>query len=392
LNSRFNGHHPSLLRSSYQNQECMKTKFIPLFLMFSTYWALAQQSIPFSADQWQLSTKDYAIENYLGKECILLKDNRAYLKDVKFRNGIIEYDVAMPHGRAFVGVTFRMADEYNGEEFYLRPHQSGNPDANQYCPVYNGVAGWQLYFGEGFCVPIAYSFDEWFHVKLIINEDQMEVYIADMEKPALFVPKLKRTTQAGFVGLYSATGSAHFANFSFTSLDHPQIKSQVNPEVSTPEGTITSYEVSDPFAEKSLDGVDNLTDKEKNLRSWKKALTENSGLLNLAGTVEWSENTNATFVKIVIQSEKNQIKKLNIGFSDRVKVYLNNQILFSAHDEFQTRDYRFLGSIGYYDEVWLSLKKGTNEVLISVSENFGGWGIQTKIEDQKEITIKKYKI
>ena len=45
-----------------------------------------------------------------------------------------------------------------------------------------------------------------------------------------------------------------------------------------------------------------------------------------------------------------------------------------------SRDYRFLGTIGYFDAVYLQLKKGRNDLWIAVSENFGGWGIKAKLE------------
>ena len=58
---------------------------------------------------------------------------------VSFTNGIIEYDVAFTAKRNFIGVKFRQQDAKNSEEFYIRPHQSGNPDANQYTPIFNGL-------------------------------------------------------------------------------------------------------------------------------------------------------------------------------------------------------------------------------------------------------------
>lgn len=52
------------------------------------------------------------------------------------------------------------------------------------------------------------------------------------------------------------------------------------------------------------------------------------------------------------------------------------------------RDYRFLGTIGLFDEVYLPLKKGENELWLAVTESFGGWGIKALIEDLAGLTIK----
>ena len=47
------------------------------------------------------------------------------------------------------------------------------------------------------------------------------------------------------------------------------------------------------------------------------------------------------------------MRAMDIGFSDRAVVYLNGQPLFAGRDDYRSRDYRFLGSIGYWDTVFL---------------------------------------
>jgi hypothetical protein len=44
-----------------------------------------------------------------------------------------------------------------------------------------------------------------------------------------------------------------------------------------------------------------------------------------------------------------------------------------------SRDYRYLGTIGYFDNVTLPLEAGKNEICIAVSEAFGGWGIMGRV-------------
>jgi hypothetical protein len=55
---------------------------------------------------------------------------------------------------------------------------------------------------------------------------------------------------------------------------------------------------------------------------------EPTGLVNLAVGPRWSEETNTTFARVVIVSDKAQTKKLRLGFSDRSRVYLNDQVLY----------------------------------------------------------------
>jgi hypothetical protein len=69
---------------------------------------------------------------------------------------------------------------------------------------------------------------------------------------------------------------------------------------------------------------------------------------------------------------------LEIGFSDRAAVFLNGQALFRGDDSYRTRDYRFLGSIGFWDTVYLPLREGVIELVVAVSEDLGGWGLQAR--------------
>ena len=94
-------------------------------------------------------------------------------------------------------------------------------------------------------------------------------------------------------------------------------------------------------------------------------------------------------LKIVVVSDKDQIKKLDIGYSDRVKAFCNEQAIYSGNNSFRTRDYRYLGTIGYFDAIYLPLKKGENTIMLAVSETFGGWGVMGKWDNMEGIQIKE---
>lgn len=344
----------------------------------------AQTAVPFTSERWKFETDSHTVETYKGRSGVRLKENRATLPDVSFENGIIEYDIAFPRDRAFHGVSFRMQDNKNHEEFYLRPHQSGNPDANQYSPVFGGVAAWQLYHGEGYGAPVPYVFDEWIHIKLMISGQHMEVYINDMEKPQLF-SELKRPVRKGYLGI-TTSGESHLANFTYTLTDNVPLKRTPQPQQPVPPGTVAQWQVSTPVAGKNITAATSLRPFEKTL-SWKTAATESTGLLNLASIAEWSEENNTVLARVIVNADRDQLKKFIFGFSDRARVYLNDNLLFAGEDDYRSRDYRFLGTIGYFDAVYLNLKKGRNEITIAVSENFGGWGVKGKFEDMTGISF-----
>jgi hypothetical protein len=104
-------------------------------------------------------------------------------------------------------------------------------------------------------------------------------------------------------------------------------------------------------------------------------------MINLSQLSAISDSTNTIMAKIAINSDKDQLKRLNIGYSDRIKLYCNGNALYSANNSFRTRDYRYLGTIGYFETVYLPLKKGNNTIILAVSETFGGWGVMAKWEN-----------
>jgi len=63
------------------------------------------------------------------------------------------------------------------------------------------------------------------------------------------------------------------------------------------------------------------------------------------------------------------------------------RLLYRGNDTVRSRDYRFLGSIGYFDALYLPLQKGENEILMAVSEDTGGWGLQAKFMEMAGISF-----
>ena len=362
--------------------------FISLVATFLAAFSVQSQTIPFDSNRWQIEAQESRVEEYLGRQSLLLKGGLALVKDAKFLNGVIEFDIAFSPDRGFVGAAWRVVDTSNYEEFYFRPHQSGNPDANQYTPIFNGNAGWQLYYGEDYAAPVRYRFNEWMHVKIIVAGTQAEVYIMDMETPALFIPELKRASTTGQVGLSAGNfASGHYSNFSFTALDAPVLKGQAKPRKPAPKGVVMSWSVSNGFPEEKLQGKFQLSEADKARLTWKKLECETTGIANLSRLLPLNEQSNTTFARVVIDAEREQIKEVRFGFSDRVRVYLNDHLLYAGSDNFVSRDYRFLGTVGLWDAVYLPLKKGRNELWLAVSENFGGWGVIAAIEDMSGIQV-----
>ncbi len=358
-------------------------KSICLVLLTNSFaFSQTQLKAQFTEDFWDIKAENFAFSNYKGKPSLYLEKGAAILKDAKLKNGIIEYDVNFSQGRKFAMIQFRHCDDKNYEEFYLRAHQSGNPDAMQYTPVFNGVSGWQLYHGKGYSGAYHYNFEEWMHVKLVIYNNKMDVFLNNMSQPVLHVHDLKREPVSGGLGFYSLLGGAHYANLTYQEIEEPKLigVSRATPELE--EGVLLDWEVSKFFDKKDLNGVVNLKrHSEYASGEWSPLATEYDGKLNLAKVGMKTKEKNTVFAKTIIPSEKRQIKKLSFGFSDDVIIYVNNKVVYSGYNRFRSRDYRYLGTIGYFDSIYLTLTKGKNEVVFAVSETMGGWGLKAKIKD-----------
>lgn len=341
----------------------------------------APESVPFDDARWQIEAAESEVTEYLGKTALRIKGGGALLPEVDIRNGLVEFDIAITPERGFAGLIFRWQSEGNYEQFYVRPHQSGNPDANQYQPVNNGSASWQLYHGDGYSAPVVYKYNEWLPVKVLFAGTQALVYI-DSDEPVLHVTDLKRGPGSGAIGVSSANFSAvHFANFRYTQLANqyalPAVRNTAKPDI----GVITEWQVSDVFDGALLEAA-KLERAVQRERSWTTLAAEASGISNLAEVSRVSAG-NTVFARRVLQAERAGSKLLSIGYSDQARVYLNGELLYVGDNTYQTRDYRYLGTIGLFDSVVLPLKKGDNELWIAVTEAFGGWGIIGRISDLK---------
>ena len=356
------------------------------FLLFSTFCS-AQTPIPLDSLHWDFQSESYLIENFKGQEAIYLKSGSISLKDANFKNGTIEYDIFLREVRGFPGIYFRLNDD-NGEQFYIRPHQSGKPDANQVVPLINGLTSWQLHFGPKYSFPYEYRFDRWTHVKIVVEDDKAQLYLDHAEKPNLSW-KLFHEPKAGGIRLTGGNAEAlHIANIVVNEELH-EIRDFNPVEREAIEGLIPQWQISEKFEEKDLADVDKLNALLAK-SSWPHKISVEEGTAaNIARAVKLDGDKpgNTVLASVQINSEKEQTKLLEFGYSDRVVVYLNGKPIYKGTNRFRSRDYRYLGTIGLFDAVYLDLKAGENELVLAVSEDFGGWLVTGKITDLNDIEI-----
>jgi hypothetical protein len=360
---------------------------ITCFIAFYGVACCQPVNVPFTTDKWSMEGAQTSQETYLGKQCILVKTGAIIAKGIDLRDGVIEFDMSFPAGRGFPGIGFRIIDMSNFEHFYVRPHQAGNPDATQYTPVFNNYAGWQLYHGKGYSEATPLQPDQWHHIKIDMHGLEAEIYFDNMNTPLIKVTELKHGWKGGSIGLITGGLPTRYANLQYT------IKEQNTPvAVSVPangaDGLITRYQVSQQLNRNFFEEKMKLTPAIKSKLKWTAQSTESSGTINLAKFTQLNDTGKVMIARVVIRSEEDQVKGIVFGFSDYVLVYLNDQLIYSGIDNYRSRDYRYLGTIGFFDMLFLPLKKGDNELWFAVSEDFGGWGLKAKLADMTKISFR----
>jgi DNA-binding beta-propeller fold protein YncE len=344
--------------------------------------ALAQGvTVPFDAAHWNLDNA--RVVEQAGRQAVA---GLAILKDVEFEDGVIEFDVWAPDvrltgGRAYPGVIFRMQTPQQAERLYLRPHRAGlYADAIQYTPVFNGVAGWQLYSGEGFSNTLQFPFNDWVPVRVEVAGRRARVFVGKPAPPALVVNDLKHGLSKGAIALYGE-GAAYFSNFRYVTGQAPAFPPP--PPAGAVPGVIADWELSRGFPALLLDTEEYPDPKMLADAKWRKVSAEPSGLIDVARFTAFNgAEPESVLARTVVRSDgRKQALKIDFGYSDALSIFLNGALVFAGDSSYRLRDSSFLGIVGYFDSVALPLRKGANELLFVVTEGFGGWGFMCRDAD-----------
>ena len=338
--------------------------------------------VPLDSPGWSWDAVGPALVDFLGRRCLAFPDTLliAPLADVELTDGAVELDVAVTRERSFHGLVWRLVDDQGYESFFVRPHQVGNPDAIQYTPVFHGVSGWQLYHGPGFGAAVSFPIDAWFTIRVVFASSRAEVYVADLAEPALVVGELKRTVGPGRIGIQVGGPGLHVSAVRYEA-GPVTLRAPAPVPAAATAGVVPAWSISDAFGEAAFPGDPVLDPATLAARTWTHLGAEPSGLVDLARVSALTEERNTVFARTTVRAASAMVKVLEIGFSDRVVVYLNGRALFRGNDTYRSRDYRFLGSIGFWDALFLPLLEGDNELVVAVSETFGGWGVQARFPD-----------
>jgi hypothetical protein len=159
-----------------------------------------------------------------------------------------------------------------------------------------------------------------------------------------------------------------------------------------PPGTLVKWRISPALDALTRDLEKPMPDAERDAMKWQEVEAEPPGIVALqryreaphprvsfandpSRRLEPQKGTQVVYARTRIDADRDQVRKLQLGYSDEVSVFLNGRILYRGRSAQYFRDPGFLGIMDVEnDALYLSLTKGANELVLAVSELGGGWG------------------
>jgi hypothetical protein len=350
-------------------------------------------AIPLEPASWDTSSAKAEFVTYKGVRAIKLhpKSGQINLKKFIFTNGTIEFDTqpidAETRGFGPIGIYFRQQNAKESEYIYLRTKRDDSKRDNddiQYAPVVNGVLLFNMM--SPYCGPAPVHNKEWNHVKLVVSGLQMRVYVNDMNEPVLEIPRLESSSRTGTIGF---DGLAYFANLTIrpNEVENLSPLEGIDP-VKHDMNYIRQWDIT---TSRIMGHGKELTtgDLPKDTTQWTKITAERRGVVNLSRKFGASDTGRFVWLRTTINSAKDQVMPMQLGFCDEVYVFANNKLIDADKNQFGQPLAKFPNGCLNIDNSMenIPLKTGTNTLLIGVVNNFYSWGIIARLKNLSGISL-----
>lgn len=351
------------------------------------HWVVSQRN--FKLNSTQDVSHNGQVAEYQGKTSLRVSKGLFYSRDTDFQDGTIEFDVYPAANAAFAGVAFRVQSDDDYELIFFRPRVSRKDQAVQYAAVFQGAPTWQIYNGPPYTGPTNIPLEKWTHIKLQIAGSVAKLYVGAAAEPALVVPDLKQTPVKGKLGFWGHAGDVYFADLTYTPAEAVPA---APPRRDFAAGTITDWSLSDVFlvTEKNPAQYPDVRGMK-----WQKVEVEDPGMVmvnryrrspnilppdrdeRIRGNME---GAGVVFARTILHADREQLRKLNLAYSDEVVLYLNGKPVFQGINDYSFREPGHYGTlVPDAEAVYLPLKKGDNELVLAVTEFFGGWAFMCRL-------------
>ena len=128
-------------------------------------------------------------------------------------------------------------------------------------------------------------------------------------------------------------------------------------------------------------------------QAWKTISTERGGLANLSreyGVPLHEPNRAVAWLKTTITSDRKQTKKVDIGWTRELWVFVNGKLVFADQNFFELDGARKFpdGRCSLENGAFtLPLEAGDNEVTVAIANNFFGWGLMLRLGDPEGVHL-----
>ncbi|HKF01678.1 MAG TPA: hypothetical protein VKB49_05170 [Candidatus Sulfotelmatobacter sp.] len=347
-------------------------------------------TITMTADHWETKENaEFLRELGFYRGLMRLNSGDAVLKGITFSDGTIEFDVNTI-GRGAPGIAFRQQDEGNFELLYLRPDPAcpAFRACIQYAPQTHGVLLWDLFPQYQTRAPLREN--GWNHIKMVVSGRRMNVFVNDAASPTLEVGRLEGDTMKGALRLQ---GPGTFANMVIT----PDAVDGLSPEpardpLDGDRGLVRNWRLS------TFSTLPNPKDPMYNempgaSQEWKTISTERNGLVNLSreyGRPLPEPNRAVAWLKTTITSDRKQTKKVDIGWTRELWVFVNGKLVYADKNLFESEEARKApdGRCSLENGAFtLPLEAGDNVVAVALANNFFGWGLMLRLTDPEGVHL-----
>jgi len=156
------------------------------------------------------------IQTYKGSKALVIKKGFnnykfgtvAYPKGLNFTDGEIELDMASSNGNEYLGLAFRIQDTHHYQALYFRPASTGTINAIQYMPEKKQDFNWWDYEAEKYQAKATLPATDWFHVKAVVKDNELKVYLNHESVPAMVYKNLDADLKQGSVGYWFGNSSS----------------------------------------------------------------------------------------------------------------------------------------------------------------------------------------
>jgi hypothetical protein len=318
-----------------------------------------------------------------------LNSGNAVLKGVTFSDGTIEFDVNTI-GRGAPGIAFRQQDDDTFELLYLRPDPNcpAFRACIQYAPQTHGVLLWDLFPQYENRAPLREN--GWNHIKMVVSGRRMNVFVNDAPLPTLEVGRLEGDAMTGGLRLQ---GPGTFANLVMT----PGAVEDLSPEpvrdpLDADRRLVRNWHLS-TFAALPNGHDPTYNEMPGAAQEWKTIVAERNGLVNLSreyGLPLHEPDRAVAWLKTTITSDRTQAKKVDIGWTREVWVFVNGKPVYADKNLFDQEFGRKFpdGRCSLENgATTLPLKAGDNEVAVAIANNFFGWGLMLRLADSEGVHL-----